>query len=393
MQDTPPPLDLFQKIRLFFYDRQLRKKSRRGRNIAPKILNPITFMKDLEKNDIDYTVLRWPELIQPIAPFIDSGDIDILIDGGRNDIADVLFRHKAPNGVKFDIYSATSSRGTNYNGYPYYPPHMAYMLLANKAKNHRGFFELQGLPYIGSLIYHLVYHKGSKSGIPILENDIGSATASVRALKLIDAAQQNHIQIPALLSLQSLEGWLSQHNLNIPYDLLIRQCDRNDPWISYLINREEKALTDFFEDGYFFSFLLREPVIEPALEEKILEFISKKFTIIENIYIPDPAREEASRRTRGGNWISPEEKMATRPYRLIICKDNNPTSIKTPNAEHPLIDNGNFFYKFSLREFIKSLSRQHRNGVHCGDNTLESAYIAKTVKGIVSREEFSSQTL
>jgi hypothetical protein len=381
-QLTTWPAQIYYAIKLFFYKRKIKKKAKRGRNLAPKIANPIAFMQALEQAGISYTVLRWPESISNHPPYVAAGDVDILVDANRNTLAPIIVKHTVNGGIKFDIYSATPKRGTNYRGYSYFPPAMAFSLLANRTKNSKDFYELNGFHYISSLIYHLVYQKGSISGIALRSDQTSeSATLSTYGKKLFDAAKQNNVSIPTVLSLEALEAWLVRNQLDMPYDLIIRQCDSSDPWIEFLIARHEQLLKSYFaNNNYYFTFMLRDSIVDDDIEQHVLEFLATKFTIAEDIVFPHEAKAAIARKTRGGNWLTEEGDATNLPYRALLCLDNSPEPIAKKNPAHPLIDNEHFYYKFEVRALIETLSKAQKNGIHSGDNLLESAYLWQTIK-------------
>ena len=149
----------------------LMKKTRRY--IDPN-LNIKNFFHLVNKDKIEYVILRWFENLPEIAK---GEDIDLLVsDSDINKISRYLIPYPVNNAQPIDLYSCSGIRGSDYAELPYYPKYIAETIIENRVLYRDNYYIPCDEDYFLSLIYHVVYHKAERSGLPI---DISKKTKQV----------------------------------------------------------------------------------------------------------------------------------------------------------------------------------------------------------------------
>ena len=116
-------------------------------------------------------ILRW-DRETPITPQDENNyqyDVDHLISNDQAKKIGIIAA-RFPGKIKCDFYSVSGQSGSSYQGMPYYPPVKALSLLDHAILHEDGYFHLIGKHAFYSYAYHMCYHKGPRSGIP-LESD------------------------------------------------------------------------------------------------------------------------------------------------------------------------------------------------------------------------------
>ncbi len=376
-------INLFKKAFLY---RKYRKKVKQKRTINFKLSDPREFLSRLESNGIEYVVLRWHGEAEAIlqGEIKPGADIDILVnvDSWKQvfNLAFDLLQKK--HGVKFDVYSSLVVKGFQYAGFPYYPRHIADELFAARVKGREGFYRARGLPYIRSLVYHLVYHKGRASGIPL---DVGQENAFPAKRNYRDLLRQEAllegVDIPASLTIRSLFDWLVEQSAEAPYDLLIRYPEKD----KYTREIADWMRTSFWDESllqgdYLYVFMLRDSLEGSACEGDVIQLVTDQFKSVKQLKLESEDRRFLKRYIRGGNWQDKCLDRETLPYLFLIVRDDAPIPVAEPSRRYPLIDNNNFFKKIKIRDQIQELTGMDSNCIHGTDNLNETAYVLSLLK-------------
>ena len=375
-------------------------KRRVHRRHKPRIRigNLVHFFQRLDDLNIPYAVLRYPEEI-PITPAQEkayTGDIDIMVDSRfLEQFCRVVSEH--PGKIKVDMYSEGIRLGSGYTRMPYYPPTLAAELLAARERHAKGFFTVGGIPGVLSLIYHQVYHKGLLSALPSgvaqlppsAESDSHNIAETLR-----QAAAAAGITLPENLTLLSLHKFLTEHDWNMPFDLLCRWRKRNE-WHEYLqklMTEELRSMQGNLHD--IIVFLIRKDAVKLGADSAIISGIAEKFTILDTIKLDETAQARVLRQTRGGDWTKHKSHLIVSPEIAVICHDPAP---RVPEAgdkmanKHFNVTNMNVFYKHELRERLaRTYPENSTNFMHSSDNDLESCAYIYAVYG---NDEFQAKRL
>lgn len=267
------------------------------RYLAPH-LTLETFFRTLEEHGVRYAVLRWFETL----PHVDPGeDVDLLVADGHLEFVHTLLRPRPgrPGSQAFDVYTVSGLPGTDFGGgVPYYPPQFAHDLLDDTVMM-RGFCRVPSpLHHFQSLAYHAVYHKGYRSGLlPADGVDLRLApTDHDYEAVLTELAER--LGMPAVPTLDRLDGILADAGLRPPLDTLERLAPGN-PWI------HDRFFADLPDVDPLWHGLAVFVVRERAAEHVDLiadELNRHGFEVLEVLPLDPRQREAARRRIRGGNW-------------------------------------------------------------------------------------------
>ena len=379
----------------------LKWKRRVHRRHKPKIRigNIAAFFQRLDALEIPYAVLRYPEEI-PMTPEqekVYNGDIDIMVDSRfLEQFCRVV--SEFPGKIKVDMYSEGIRLGSGYTRMPYYPPTLAAELLAARERYADGFFTVGGAPGVFSLLYHQVYHKGLLSALPsgvaelppAQETDAHNIAETLRRM-----AAANGITLPEELTLLSLHKFLTEHEWNMPYDLLCRWRKRN-AWHDYLqkyMTAELQAMQGNLHD--IIVFLIRSDAVKLGADAAIISGIAEKFTILDTVKLDQSAQTRVLRQTRGGDWTKHKSHLIVPPEIAVICYDPAPRMPEANDAmthKHFNVTNMNVFYKHELRERLaKEYPENSTNFMHSSDNDLESSAYIYAIYGAADFREKRQQ--
>jgi len=371
----------FKKFLLY---RKYRKKVKKRRTINFKLSKPKEFMVRLEAAGLDYVVLRWPEEVARImqGERFSGCDIDILIDvASWKPVFELAYDLLGGNNaVKIDIYSVRPVKGFQYKRYPYYPAHIAWALLESRRMDLEGFYRPSGLPYINALAYHLAYHKGELSGLPFDEGEERFQSKRDYSQLLRDEAERENVDLPESLSVMSLHRWLEGKSCSIPYDLLMHLPLVEGSFLSRLKVEMERDFSNDFEGRYLYVFMVRDSVTEKEIEDEIISFIKKNFSILDIVNLSGEAQVKYKNCVRGGNWYEKSLGRDALPYLLVLAEDLSPKPLLEPDKAYPQIDNSSFYKKLDLRVNIEKLFDISYNPIHGTDNIKEAMYILNLLK-------------
>jgi len=122
------------------------------------------FLKELHVKKVNYVVLRWYESLPEVAP---EEDIDILVADEDVSKFEPLLKGRKDWHQPVDLYSVSGLRGSAYRGLPYYQPEIAKGIL-DRSVIWSGICRVPcPRDAFLSMAYHVAYHKGHSSGVPV----------------------------------------------------------------------------------------------------------------------------------------------------------------------------------------------------------------------------------
>lgn len=327
-----------------------------------------TFFKKINSYNTRYVILRWFDKL----PDLEKGeDIDILIhDEDLNKIVHLLDCYKLENdSVPMDIYSVSGLPGTNYNNMAYFtPPKLGEKILKNRRLYRNLYYIPSEKEYSMSMLYHITYHKGEKSGLPLIE---GQEPATLRPEHDYYNLIANKLEYDGEINLSAIHEYLKEEKWAPPLDAL-RRYD-----IGYSLSKQD---TDFNrEDGELIVYFIRERAIDLGFKEFIINWLDDMgLTILITHDLSVEEKRILSQNTRGGNWGKGTYPISGGlPQCIIVTYDHLPKQIPPHRRNiHPFVTNDNFFLKDKLREIINDgLATEFQfNPVHTSDDHSEALY-------------------
>lgn len=323
------------------------------------------FFRWMDEQSLSYVVLRQFEDYLDGYPRVgEKRDVDLLVE----DRAVALIRDRYQEvskrqGVKCDVYSASSGQGADYLGHAYYPAPLAQNILARRQRWHDRFYVPGPEDLFDSLLYHVAYHKAEVSGY---KYETGTQPGH----------SKYHAPLQQLATTLGVEGEFSLHGFHrrlvargygITYDRLIHYV-QND----FRHHRKSFTYASLVHEfpGELNLFVIRKVAVRAQLHGHLIEALAKRYHIVVQKDIPWKTRLLNSRHMRGGKW-----KRGGKPYIALVVFDPRPTPTSEADRKvHPFVFNSNQFIKRDLRDwFIATAKAKHNdNALHSTDNEAEA---------------------
>lgn len=263
----------------------------------------------LNSAGVNYVVLRWFTELVDTPDCIE--DVDILVKSG--DLAQLLdcpMLNTNPPGIAIEAYWSTPF-GLD-DELIYYPPWLAEEILVNKVK-----FSRVSVPrdkeYLNSLIYHVIFHKAEKSGIPLHNGMNQLDPFNKYHSKIIELAGDNlllEINLDSLWAYLDSVGWLP------PLDLARRYAvNINSPYL------KNKCGSNYYGEGEVSVVVLREACFKDnGIMTSILRNMQDwGLELVQLMTLDESQKMLFSERTRGGNWAeSAGSVLAGLPHTLAV---------------------------------------------------------------------------
>jgi hypothetical protein len=335
------------------------------------------FFGMLEQRNVRYIVLRWHEKL-PENP--QDGDIDLLIHDEDVELLQGLFTARI-TAIAFDIYTASAQYGFTYKNLPYYPPHLAYEILAARQRSQAGIFIPSPRHYFLSLAYHTLYHK-MDAGLFAEQNDPRHDQSKyVAKLKELAEAADYADEI----SFNALDAFLFKNGWRPPFDTLRKLLAENPhtgiraPCLNHVIAPD------------LLVFVVREAAVQRGQIEAILEKIKRlPLEVFSITDIGEADRQLIKESIRGGEWGSedfPYNYPGGLPVMLIVAIDHAPAPVSEKHKKrYPFVNNAHTLLKHDIRQDLNDDKRcgQWANAVHCSDDVYEALdYLAIACPALV----------
>ncbi len=365
-----------------------RRVRKRGQTLRLRVGSLPKFFAALNDAKIRYVVLRWFDEV-PLTKAAEQNcrmDVDLLADFARlKEIVRIATRF--PGTIKCDLYTNTGKLATAYKKYPYYPPILAEEILNERELFHKTFFVPSPAMHLKSLAYHLVYHKGTESGIPTGTEIASDPNPKREYQKFIESlGEQTRVNLKRPFTLLGLHEHLKSAGFAMPHDLMVRWPQQHD-WMRWLTWHEEQPFENFaraLPNGIVF--LLRADAYEPAVEAKALELLQSKFRVLKTERLAPEQIHRVMRSVRGGNWVEHRDGVLVEPRVAWVCNDPNPRSVSENEPlrrKYPLVQNRNVLFKNEIRDALNESFpvRPRRVAIHGSDNAMETQHYLHAIYG------------
>jgi hypothetical protein len=255
------------------------------------------FFEELDRLGVRYAVLRWFETLPDVDP---GEDIDILVaDEDLPRVRPFLRSYIVPPPTqKFDVYTVSGLPGSDFRTVPYFLSHFAAGLL-DRAVLLRGRYRVPSdQDHFDSLAYHAVYHKGAASGLPEDAATEPPAEGGEHDYAAVLAGLAERLSLSVSLTLEGLDGYLSDRGLRPPLDTLDKLSATN-PWLQARVEK----LWGPVDAGLpgLSVFVLRERAGH-LVDELCGELVREGFEPLEKVHLTGDAAARVTAGVRGGHW-------------------------------------------------------------------------------------------
>lgn len=344
-----------------------------------KFLRPsytvMQFFSSLNQNRVKYVVLRFfshAELLES------QKDIDILFADEYLEIVDELLVRDnvlSLNQIKIDAYSSTGLPGYGFNKMPYYPAFLAQKILEDRILVNDLYFVPNPEIHLLSYIFHVVYHKSEKSGLPVGNEQNVPDAQGLGVIKEIQAIFPEFHKDISQFTLESLKQYLDKNNWTPSIEWVRKIAGNGSRWLQSLYPTQEASFS-------ISVFILRERGALPEIQKQFHTLIYKeKLSIIYARRLSQTEKNIATMYLRSGNWnCGPHLFSGGLPSYVYILYDTSPETVPENIQEiHGHLSNYRFY---RLKSDMRKIASQyhHLNGnmncIHsCDDNSETFEYM------------------
>jgi hypothetical protein len=328
---------------------------------------PGGFIDRLRGSGARFVVLRWYDDL-PRLP--DGEDLDLLVLDSDIPLVEQVLGER-PGTEPCDVYSVSGLPGTDFHAMAYLPPAFAQRIVA-RSEMLRGRFPVpSAYDSFLALAYHVAYHKGAASGLPISKGAVPGAGTVDHDYLAVLAEQAERAGLPAPQSLTEIDQLLDEHGVRPPRDMLQRLAEVN-PWAGELA----AASRGHAPAGLAVFFIREQAVAAGAADSIVARIQAEGFTVLRRKRLDAAAVRRVVREVRGGNWErGPYPISGGPPGEIVVAVDVMPAAVDARTAAAwPALDNARLLIKHTLRdEFNAGRSRdQQCNVLHSSDNADEA---------------------
>lgn len=372
--------DKLQKGIVFVRNHSPEKKARQY--LSPT-LGLERFFELLNEQQLTYVILRWFDEL----PHLDlSEDVDLLI--ADQDVEKVRELLNEKIGIlPFDLYSVGGLTGSNFKNIAYYPPYIAETILDQRKLWNDKYYVPSNVHHFLSLMYHAVYHKGEKSGIPVVA---GGELKNIPQDHdypgiLQQLANENQVTLEEI-SLRHFHNVLAENGWAPSTDTIRKLLDVSGKWLESVIKSSDHQ---FEKEGELMVFVVREWAEEKQLTAQIIDWFERNgLCLIQSLKLDDEQKRNAAQNLRGGNWgQGPWPVSGGKPSTLLVMYDYHPKPLDAKmKKKYPHVSNAHYLLKERLRAEINAAftKDQQANPLHSADDEIEALdYIVAVAPDLV----------
>ncbi|RNF39521.1 hypothetical protein [Planococcus salinus] len=359
------------------------KKEMKARHYLSPDISLEGFFKVLNNYGLQYVILRWYDKL----PFSDiSEDVDLLVSDEDVEVVQQLINEKVGI-LPFDIYSVSGLPGSDFKNIAYYPPYLAERILNGRRLWKEKFFVPGKKDYLLSLMYHAVYHKGEKSGIPISQDKLARNDLADHEYLVIlqQLARENDMDLKEQ-NLLYFHNFLKEQGWAPATDTIRKLSGTSGSWLETTIQDNE---SNFHKNGELMVFVVREWAAERGKTDYIVDWFEKAgLNTVMKVELDEEQKRKAAQNLRGGNWErGPWPVSGGKPSALLVMYDYHPRALNANmKKRYPHVSNELYLLKEKLREEMNApLSKEERtNPIHSADDEIEAFdYITAVVPEVL----------
>lgn len=204
-----------------------------ARRHIPHSLGIERFLRRLNRGRVRYVVLRSFEPLPVLPP---GQALTVLVDDADLPTVAAML-DEGPGLQPIDLYSTTGLAGADYQGMPYFPPHLAEQILDAAQPRHGLCWVPSAEDHFHSLVYHALYHKGFASGLSGKDavHPRGARSHHDYATTLKKLARREGIDVPIVL--EDLDRYLHRHGWRPTDEMLVRLA-RENRWVQTILDAQ-----------------------------------------------------------------------------------------------------------------------------------------------------------
>lgn len=333
------------------------------------------FLGLLHAASVKYVILRW--FINP-EELLNQVDIDFLVaDEDLLTVQTLLVKDGVGGKIKVDIYSISGIYGSSFRKIPYYPSYLAKKILDSRQFHKYFYFVPATHLYFFSFLFHLVFHKAEKTGIPVDQYDtIKISSDNKYVSELSRLSEITRIILPYLITLDSLFILLKQNDWIPPIEWIRKVGHNKSPWLMSLYPKIPKKPA-------IAVFIIREKANKFFIQDHLLTlFQNNKILVVYHSILTEEEKRRAMTYLRGGKWDhGPNIIGGGDPYEVYLLVDFSPEEVPVNiSRDYPYLTNIRFLeLKFKARQLIEDLLEctDSINCIHSSDDDLEAREFIK----------------
>lgn len=346
------------------------------------------FFQTLNKHRIEYVVLRWFDNLTNLK---EGDDIDILVsDLDYYNIRKYMRKERLdkPGFIKIDLYPESNQSGH----ISYYPPNLARRILDGRRVTDNGIWVPNDMDYFFSLSYHVLFHKGFKSGLRSKYDTNGKSISKRNYAQYLTELGKKVGIILNEITMESLEDLLGKHDWLPPLDVYFRRAPLND-WVEFRANAHVEP--NWRKNRGLAVFILREKISTPEMMDKIERLLFQdEVSILKKIELTSEEAAVFALKTRGGDWVKKMTELAYGGLPKVVYIVQKRSDFRSQEEEIP---KGVVMYDWLLKikkeirdEYIKSVRFHEKcHVIHTSDNGVEASYYIKVLEGILEQSLLS----
>jgi hypothetical protein len=248
------------------------------------------FLNHLRKEKINYVVPRFFESLPNLHR--DGGDLDLIVsDHDENYAKQFLLDNEGD--IRIDIWTVGRP---NYHGITYMPPHIAQKVI-DDAINGKASAKIPNLKdAFLCMIYHVLYHKGFRGGVPSVYDQYKVSKAKNDYLGCIRKfAIQLDLEIK--LTMEDLDDYMLKSGWRPERDTLAKIAQWNE-WVNvHHFQFQPKIKTDLF------AIIIKAEAVKRNLSKDVItECLHADYVLLENSLLNEKVQKLAIKNIRGGVW-------------------------------------------------------------------------------------------
>ena len=311
----------------------------------------------MNKNSVEYAALFHDDLLIGVEGV---HTLDLLVS--NKDMKGVKnFLKENPGEIRVNVHSVS-----RYEGIPYYSPPIAQKIISSAVYGPSGIKIPAPRESFMSLVYHALYHKGEKAGIPSTLPNIQVDEFPEEECSQIISGGAKRLGVDISMDMESLDEYLAEQGWQPNLDTL-NQTSEDNRWI------HERFFSNEADEKGLGVLILREIAVRDDKDiNNVLHSIEKEgFVILAKRKFLSGERQYIMDNTRGGNWDTKKGNTV---------EDFSPAMAIVVFDAHQII-RSEFKKNKRLRKLKEKIrkdfhgSRNVRSGssvIHSTDNSLEA---------------------